>query len=98
MRGPSRGLGDRETRQFISGEQGNKSLKKKGTGKQFWGTFNNLENQDFDVVKNTDLFQGNKGTDTLPHVRCEYNEHISTFKLVEVNYFGPGHNISKTDS
>ena len=34
---------------FISGKQGNKSLKLKGTGeqRQFWGT-GNIENQDFD--------------------------------------------------
>ena len=36
-------------RPFISGEQGNNSLKLKGTGeqRQFWGT-GNIENQDFD--------------------------------------------------
>ena len=42
-------LGNWGIRPFISGKQGNKSLKVKGTGeqKQFWGT-GNIENQDFD--------------------------------------------------
>ena len=42
-------LGNREIRPLVSGEQGNKSLKLKGTGeqRQFWGT-GNIENQDFD--------------------------------------------------
>ena len=42
-------LGNMGTRPFISGEQGNKSLKLKGTGEQmqFWGT-GNIENQDLD--------------------------------------------------
>ena len=41
--------GNRRIRPFISGEQGNKSLKLKRTGeqKQFWGTWN-IEKQDFD--------------------------------------------------
>ena len=47
-------LGNRGIRPFISGEQGNKSLKLKGTGEpqQFWGT-GNTENQV--------LILGNKG-------------------------------------
>ena len=42
-------LGNRGIRSFISGEQGNKSLKLKETGeqRQFWGK-GNIENQDFD--------------------------------------------------
>ena len=42
-------MGNRGIRPFISGEQGNKSLKLKGTKeqRQFWGT-GNRENQDFD--------------------------------------------------
>ena len=41
--------GNRGIRPFVSGEQGNKSLKLKGTGeqRQFGGT-GNIENQDFD--------------------------------------------------
>ena len=55
-------------RPYISGEQGNKSLKWKGTGeqRQFLGT-GNIENQDFDFgeqAKMTIFFQGNKGTGT----------------------------------
>ena len=47
-------LGNRGIMPFISGEQGNKSLKLKGTGEQrhLRGT-GNIENQDFDF--------GNKG-------------------------------------
>ena len=52
-------LGNRGIRPFISWEQGNKSLKLKGTGeqRQFWGT-GNVENQDFDFGKqgNVDFF------------------------------------------
>ena len=47
---PSQGFwGNRGIRPFISGEQGNKSLKLKERGeqRQFWGT-ENIENQDFD--------------------------------------------------
>ena len=42
-------MGHRGRRPFISGEEGNKSLKLKGTGeqRQFRGT-RNIENQDFD--------------------------------------------------
>ena len=42
-------LGNRGIMPFISGQQGNKSLKLKGTEeqRQFWGT-GNIENQDFD--------------------------------------------------
>ena len=49
IRGPPRGLGNRGIRPFISGKQGNKSLKRKATGeqRQYWGT-GNIENQDFD--------------------------------------------------
>ena len=45
-------LGNREKTPFISEEQGNKSLKLKGTGehRQFGGTAN-IENQDFDIGK-----------------------------------------------
>ena len=52
-------------RPFISGEQGNTSLKLKGTGeeRQFWGT-RNIENQDFDFGEQgkMPIFSGNKGT------------------------------------
>ena len=49
-------LGNRGTRAIFSGEQGNKGLKMRGTGKhrQFWGT-GNIENQDFVLGE-----QGNK--------------------------------------
>ena len=51
----------------VSGEQGNKSKKLKGTGdqRQFWGT-GNIENQDFDFGEQgkMPIFQGNKGTGT----------------------------------
>ena len=54
-------------RPFISGEQGNKSLKLKGTGeqRQFGGT-GNIENQDFNFGEQgkMSIFQGNKGTGT----------------------------------
>ena len=42
LRGPPMGLWGTGIRLFISGEQGNKSLKLKGTGeqRQFWGTGN----------------------------------------------------------
>ena len=41
-------LGNRGTRVYFSGEQGNKGPKMRGTGeqRQFWGT-GNIENQDF---------------------------------------------------
>ena len=61
-------LGNRGIRPFISGEQGNKSIKLKGTGeqRQFWGT-GTIENQDFDFGEQGKMpifFQGNKGTNT----------------------------------
>ena len=56
-------------RSFISGEQGNKSLKLKETGeqRQFWGT-GNIENQDFyfSEQEKMPIFQENKGTGTYP--------------------------------
>ena len=57
-------------RPFISGEQGNKSLKRKGTWeqRQFGGEMN-IENQDFyfgEQEKMPIFFQGNRGTDTSP--------------------------------
>ena len=56
-------LGERGIRSFISGEQGNKSLKLTGKGeqRQFGGT-GNIENQDFDFGEqgNADFFQMNK--------------------------------------
>ena len=52
---------------FISGEQGNNSLKLKKTGeqRQFWGT-GNIENQAFDFGNKGKclFFLGNKGTGT----------------------------------
>ena len=60
-------MGNRGIRPFISGEQGNQSLKLKGTGeqRQFWGT-GNIENQVWfwGIRENADLFQRNKGTGT----------------------------------
>ena len=46
---PPRGLGDRRTRSFISGELGNKSLKLRGNRetRRFWGT-GNIGNKYFD--------------------------------------------------
>ena len=63
-------LGNRGVTSFISGEQGNKSLKLKGTGVQmlFRGTWN-IENRDFDVGEQGKIpffFQGNKGTGNPP--------------------------------
>ena len=59
---------NREIRLFISGEQGNKGLKPKGTGeqRQFWGT-GNIVNQDFYFGEQgkMPIFQGNKGTGTF---------------------------------
>ena len=47
--------------------QGNKGtyVWKWGEQMQFWG-IGNIENQDFGEQGNSDLFQGNKGTDTTP--------------------------------
>ena len=57
-------LGNRGIRSFISGEQGNKSLKLKGTGeqRQFGGT-GNIENQDFDLGEQGKMliFSGEQG-------------------------------------
>ena len=57
-------LGNRGIRPFISGEQGNRSLKLKGTGenRQFWGT-RNIENQDFDFGEQgkMPIFSGEQG-------------------------------------
>ena len=60
-------LGNRGTRAFISGEQGNKGQILRGTGKQgqYWGK-GNIENI-FDfwgTEEQANLFQGNKGTGT----------------------------------
>ena len=75
-------LGNRGIRSFISGEQGNKSLKLKKTGKQrqFGGT-ENIENQDFDFGNKGKcrFFQGNKGTGTPlrgPHFVTLYKRRI----------------------
>ena len=69
-RGPPGFLGNRGTRAFISGEQGNKGQILRGTGeqRQYWGT-GNIENQIFDIWgtgEQANLFQGNKGTGTPP--------------------------------
>ena len=60
-------LGYMGIRPFISGEQGNKSLKLKGTGeqRQFLGT-RNIDNRDFDLgeQEKMPISQGNKGTGT----------------------------------
>ena len=57
-------LGNRGIRPFISVEQGNKSLKLKGTGeqRQFWVT-GNIENQDFDFWEQgkMPIFSGEQG-------------------------------------
>ena len=63
-------LGNRGTRAFISGEQGNKGQILKGTGeqRQYWGT-GNIRKQIFDfwgTGEQANLFQGNKGTGTPP--------------------------------
>ena len=64
---PPEVLGNRGIRPFISGEQGNKSLKLKGTGeqRQFLGT-RNIDNRDFDLGEQgkMPISQGNKGTVT----------------------------------
>ena len=67
---PSQGFWGTGVRPFISWEQGNKSLKLKGTGDQrpFGGTWN-IENQDFDFGEQGKMpifFQGNKGPGTSP--------------------------------
>ena len=68
---PSQGvLGNRGSRTFISGEQGNKGQILRGTGeqRQYWGT-GNIRKQIFDfwgTEEQANLFQGNKGTGT-PH-------------------------------
>ena len=61
-------LGNRGTRVFISGEQGNKGQILRGTGeqRQYWGT-GNIRKQVFDfwgTGEQANLFQGNKGTGT----------------------------------
>ena len=63
-------LGNRGTRAFISGEQGNKGQILRGTGeqRQYWGT-GNIRKQIFDFLgtgEQANLFQGNKGTGTPP--------------------------------
>ena len=72
---PSQGFrvsGNRGIMSFISGEQGNKSLKLKGTEdqRQLWGA-GNIENQYFDFGEqgNMPIFQGNKGTGTPTPIR-----------------------------
>ena len=62
--GPSHGFaGTEEKKPFISGEQGNKSLKRKRTGeqRQFWGT-GNIESPDFDFVEQGYLCRFLRGT------------------------------------
>ena len=68
-------LGNRKIRPFISGEQGNKSLKLKETGetKAFWG---NREHRKsifwlWRTRENAIFFQGNKGTGTTPRFPWE---------------------------
>ena len=61
-------LGNRETRSFISEEQGNKDQNLRGTGeqRQYWGT-GNIRKQFYDfwgTGEQGHLFQGNKGTST----------------------------------
>ena len=62
--------GNRGIRSFISGEQGNKSLKLKGKReqRQFWETGNIIENEDFDFKeqRKMQIFSGNKGIGTHP--------------------------------
>ena len=62
-------LGNRGIRSFISGEQGNKNLKMKGTGeqRQFWGT-GNIEHQDFDLGEKgkMPIFSGEQGNRCHP--------------------------------
>ena len=63
-------LENRGKRVFISGEQGNKGQILRGTGeqRQYWGT-GNIRKQIFDIWgtgEQANLFQGNKGTGTLP--------------------------------
>ena len=63
-------LGNRGTRACISGRQGNKCIKMRGTGtKTIWGT-ENIENKIFDLGEQggtweqSNLFRGEKGTGT----------------------------------
>ena len=63
-------LGNRGTRVFISGEQGNKGKILRGTGeqRQYWGT-GNIRKQIFyfwGTGEQANLFQGNKGTGIPP--------------------------------
>ena len=60
-------LGNKGIRPFISGEQGNKSPKLKGTGeqRQVWGT-GNIENQDFDFREQGKMLIFFKGTGIPP--------------------------------
>ena len=67
---PSQGFWGTGERVFISGEQGNKGQIMRGTGdqRQYWGT-GNIRKQIFDFLgtgEQSNLFQGNKGTDTPP--------------------------------
>ena len=62
-------LRNRGIRLFISGEQGNKCLKLKGTGNKGSSREQETENQDFDFGEQGKMpifFQGNKGTGTPP--------------------------------
>ena len=75
-------LGNRGIRPLISGEQGNKHHKLKGTGdqRQFRGT-ENIENQDFDLREQGKMlifFQGNKRTSTPPPPPPNTHTHTHT--------------------
>ena len=78
-------LGNREIRPFISGEQGNKSLKLKATGEQmqFWGT-GNIENQDFDLAE-----QGK-----MPNVLGEQGNRYPHHHLEGLSNAKADHNIN----
>ena len=72
-------LGNRGIRPFISGEQGNKGLKLKGTGeqRQFWG-IGNIENQDFDFGeqgKMTIFFRGTR--EQVPSLGGPHQNYMS---------------------
>ena len=85
-------FGNRGTRAFISGEQGNKGQILKGTGeqRQYWGT-GNITKQIFDfwgTGEQANLFQGNKGTCTPPgraSLLMHYSRYCSfLFKRISI--------------
>ena len=74
--------GNMRIKPFISGEQGNKSLKLKGTGeqRQLWGT-GNIENEDFDFGEKGKMpifFRGTREQVPRPHLPRPHLGRVSS--------------------